>query len=112
MICLVTTVVRRSNRSTAPDTNRKKLYFLLSDSATFSEDDDTFRTFFINRWESLDDLRKKVERLFDATIAWLVGEVFTQDTRKGKTEAEIQQDEFEKQFARELNDAIALESAM
>ena len=40
-------------------------------------------------------------------MKWLLDEVFKQDRHEGKTEAEIQQDEFEEEYAQDIEDAIA-----
>lgn len=40
-------------------------------------------------------------------MKWLLDEVFRQDNHEGKTEAEIQQDEFEEEYAQDIEDAIA-----
>jgi ferredoxin len=40
-------------------------------------------------------------------MRWLLGEVFRQDTRGGRTEAEIKQDEFEEGYARDMEEAVA-----
>jgi len=83
------------------------LFFLLSNTTTFSEDDDQFRSFFQKRYDSIDNLRTKLEETFNATMSWLLGEVFSQPTRRDKTEVEIQQDEFEEEYARDMMDAVA-----
>lgn len=52
------------------------------------------------------ELRTKLGKVFEATMRWLLGEVFKQDTRRGRTEVEIQQDEFEEEYAQDLEDAV------
>jgi hypothetical protein len=88
-------------------TNEKKLFFLLSTSETFSEDDQVFRNFYQKRFDSVENLRDNLEGVFTATMRWLLGEVFRQDTRGGRTEAEIKQDEFEEGYARDMEEAVA-----
>ena len=56
----------------------------------------------------MQDLCIKLGEVFDATMGWLLSEVFNQDTRRKKTEAEIEQDEFEEEYARDMEEAVAL----
>ena len=56
----------------------------------------------------MQDLRIKLGEVFETTMGWLVSEVFNQDTRRKKTEAEIEQDEFEEEYARDMEEAVAL----
>ena len=56
----------------------------------------------------MQDLRIKLGEVFEATMGWLLSEVFNQDTRRKKTEAEIEQDEFEEEYARDMEEAVAL----
>ena len=80
---------------------------MLGSSTTFNEDDQKFRSFFQKRYDSIEDLRTKLEGVFIVTMKWLLDEVFRQDNHEGKTEAEIQQDEFEEEYAQDIEDAIA-----
>ena len=56
----------------------------------------------------MQDLRIKLGEVFETTMGWLVSEVFNQDTRRKKTEAEIEQDEFKEEYARDMEEAVAL----
>ena len=39
-------------------------------------------------------------------MRWLLGEVFKQDTCRNRTEVEIEQDEFEEEYAQDMEEAI------
>ena len=56
----------------------------------------------------MQNLHIKLEEVFDTTMGWLLSEVFNQDTCRKKTEAEIEQDEFEEEYARDMEEAVAL----
>lgn len=89
----------------------RKLFFLLSDSTTFSEDDDRFRSFFEMRLGSLDDLQERLPDVYGETLTWLRDEVLTRPRLlKTKTAMQIEQDEFEEQYARDFEEAVAQSS--
>ena len=88
--------------SVVPCTDIKQLYFLLSDLETFNEDDEEIRGFFEKRFISVGDLRTDLPTYFEALTAWLDDELAMKPQNKPKTAAQIRQEEFEKQFARDM----------
>jgi len=89
------------------------VFFLLSDSATFNEDDANFQSFFEKRFHSIHELSDDTDtnEVFRATAQWLINEVFTQHERRKKTQMEIEQGKYEKDFAQDIKDAIAAKYA-
>jgi len=79
-----------------------QLYFLLSDLTTFSEDDDRLRSFFQKRFDSVEELRTGLPQAHEALITWLDDELSIKPQCKAKTAAEILQDDFEAEFARDM----------
>lgn len=107
MICFVTSVVCFFLPVSYPHTNVNKLYFLLGDSAMFQEDDKDIRIFFEKRYNSIDRIRRKFPETYKATISWLGDEVFSRPGRQAKTVRQIEQEEFEDQFAQDMAEAQA-----
>jgi len=78
-----------------------QLYFLLSDLTMFSEDEEQFRTFFEKRFTSIGEI--KTHRR-EALLLWLDDELSIKPRCKAKSAAQILQDEFEAEFARDMEE--------
>lgn len=104
MISFVTTVVCRPKPTGCSHTDEMQLYFLLSDLTIFSEEDEQFRSFFENRFASIEELKTKRPHRYEALVLWLDDELSIKPQCKAKTAAQILQDEYEAEFARDMEE--------
>lgn len=106
LLSFVATVVCLSKQLAILNTDRTKLFFLLDDSTTFSEDNERFRTFFENRYLSLTvHLRKKLPGVLRETMTWLNNEVFVSQDNEEEAKLDERQCAFEDALEKEINEA-------
>jgi len=105
-LSFIATVVCFSGKLAVMSTDETKLFFLLGDSTTFSEDNEQFRTFFENRYTSLDvQLRVKLPHVLKETMTWLNNEVFVPEDDEEGAAMDERQYAFEDELDREIDEA-------
>ena len=111
LISFVATVVCLSKCLANSNTDETKLYFLLDTSTTtFSEDADQFRNFFENRYVSLTNgrLSNDLPQILRQTMRWLNNGVFVQEGDAERAEIDEEQDAFEEEFERGIEEASSV----
>ena len=103
LIAFVATVIHLSRLLATSNADGTKLFHLLSDSSTFSEDDDRVRNFFENRYLSLAvQYRQELPLVLKEILRELNNGVFVPLDGAEELEVDEEQEEFEESLGQEI----------